>query len=164
MHTCTIYMQTTEWQISLICVHVHCTAINNQVNNIHSLPKRTLHPVGGCNCTRLHPPGYRPDCIRVCQYTCTHTHMYCILIDAHLTDGDLLAMHDVFPLMICSVTRVCVSTHPQMMYALHSYRCPLFRWGSTGDAWCVPIEGNWSCLRSVQVYMYVHSLIMYAFL
>ena len=34
MHTCTIYMQTTEWQISLICVHVDCTAINNQVNNI----------------------------------------------------------------------------------------------------------------------------------
>ena len=25
-------------------------------------------------------------------------HMYCILIDAHLSDGDLLAMHDVFPL------------------------------------------------------------------
>ena len=24
--------------------------------------------------------------------------MYCILIDAHLTDGDHLAMHDVFSL------------------------------------------------------------------
>ena len=66
MHTCTIYMQTTAWQISLICVHVHCTAINNQVNNIHSLPSGPCIQWGGggggggCNCTRLHPPGYGP--------------------------------------------------------------------------------------------------------
>ena len=47
MHTCTIYMQTTAWQISLICVHVDCTAINNQVNNIHSLPSGPCIQWGG---------------------------------------------------------------------------------------------------------------------
>ena len=50
--------------------------------------------------------------------------MYCILIDAHLSDGDQLAMHDVFPLrgidMFKVSRRVCVSTHPPMMYVLHS--------------------------------------------
>ena len=64
--------------------------------------------------------------------------MCCILIDAHLSDGDRLATLDVFPLMRIDLfkvsTRVCVSTHPQMMYALHSYRCSPLRWGSTGDA------------------------------
>ena len=41
--------------------------------------------------------------------------MYCILIDAHLSDGVQLAMHDVFllrgidPFKVS--TRVCVSTH-----------------------------------------------------
>ena len=62
----------------------------------------------------------------------------CILIDAHLSDGDRLATLDMFPLMGIDLfkvsTRVCVSTHPQMMHALHSYRCPPLRWGSTGDA------------------------------
>ena len=64
--------------------------------------------------------------------------MHCILIDAHLSDGDQLVMHDVFPLRGIDLfkvsTQVCVSTHPQMMYVLHSYRCPSLRWGSTGDA------------------------------
>ena len=64
--------------------------------------------------------------------------MCCILIDAHLSDGDQLATLDVFPLMGIDLfkvsTRVCVSTHPQMMHALHSYRCPPLQWGSTGDA------------------------------
>ena len=48
MHTCKIYMQTTEWQMSLICVHVDCTAINNQVNNIHSLPSGPCIQWGLC--------------------------------------------------------------------------------------------------------------------
>ena len=53
--------------------------------------------------------------------------MYCILIDAHLSDGAQLAMHDVLslrgidPLKVS--TRVCVSTHSLIMYVLHSYRC-----------------------------------------
>ena len=47
MHTCTIYMQTTARQISLICVHVDCTAINNRVNNIHSLPSGPCIQWGG---------------------------------------------------------------------------------------------------------------------
>ena len=47
--------------------------------------------------------------------------MYSILIDARLFDDDRLAMHDVFLLMICSATRVRVSTHSPMMYVLHSY-------------------------------------------
>ena len=41
--------------------------------------------------------------------------MYCILIDAHLSDGAQLAMHDVFSLRgiypFKVSTRVCVSTH-----------------------------------------------------
>ena len=64
--------------------------------------------------------------------------MYCILIDAHLFDGDRLAMHDVFSLRGIDLfkvsTRVCVSTHSLIMYVLYSYRCPPLRWGSTGDA------------------------------
>ena len=56
MHTCTIYMQTTAWQISYIFVHVDCTAINNQVNNIHSLPSGPCIQWG----VHLHPPGYGP--------------------------------------------------------------------------------------------------------
>ena len=53
-------------------------------------------------------------CVSVSTHVCvsTHTYMNCILIDAHLSDGDRLTMNDVFPLMISSVTRVCVSTHP----------------------------------------------------
>ena len=52
--------------------------------------------------------------------------MYCILIDAHLSDGAQLAMHDVFllrgidPFKVS--TRVCVSTHSLIMYVLHSVR------------------------------------------
>ena len=53
--------------------------------------------------------------------------MYCILIDAHLSDGDRLATLDVFPLMGIDLfkvsTRVCVRTHSLIMYVLHSYRC-----------------------------------------
>ena len=64
--------------------------------------------------------------------------MYCILIDAHLSDGDRLATLDVFPLMGIDLfkvsTLVCVSTHSLIMYVLHSYRCPPLRWGSTGNA------------------------------
>ena len=41
--------------------------------------------------------------------------MHCILIDAHLSDGAQLAMHDVFSLRGIDPfkvsTRVCVSTH-----------------------------------------------------
>ena len=59
--------------------------------------------------------------------------MYCILIDAHLSDGDRLAMLDVFPLMGIDLfkvsTRVCVSTHSLIIYVLYSYRCHL----SDGD-------------------------------
>ena len=44
--------------------------------------------------------------------------MYCILIDAHLSDGAQLAMHDVLrgidPFKVS--TRVCVSTHSPIMY------------------------------------------------
>ena len=54
--------------------------------------------------------------------------MYCILIDAHLSDGDRLAMLDVFSLMGIDLfkvnTRVCVSTHSLIMYVLYSFRCP----------------------------------------
>ena len=50
--------------------------------------------------------------------------MYCILIDAHLSDGDQLVMHDVSHIeeidQFKVSTRVCVSTHPQMMYVLYS--------------------------------------------
>ena len=46
--------------------------------------------------------------------------MYCILIDAHLSDGAQLAMHDVFSLRGIDPfkvsTRVCVSTHSPIMY------------------------------------------------
>ena len=53
-----------------ICVHVDCTAINNQVNNIPSLPSGPCIQWGGggggggggCNCTRLHPPWLRALC------------------------------------------------------------------------------------------------------
>ena len=52
--------------------------------------------------------------------------MYCILIDAHLSDGDQLAMLDVFPLRRIDLfkvsTRVCVSTHSLIMYVLLSVR------------------------------------------
>ena len=34
--------------------------------------------------------------------------MYCILIDAHLSDGDLLAMHDVFPLRGIDLFKVSI--------------------------------------------------------
>ena len=70
------------------------------------------------------------------MYVLAHT--LCILIDAHLFDGDQLAMLDVFPLRRIDLfnvsTCVCVSTHSPIMYVLHSYRCPPLRWGSTGDA------------------------------
>ena len=46
--------------------------------------------------------------------------MYCILIDAHLSDGAQLAMHDVFSLRGIDKfkvsTRVCVSTHSDNIY------------------------------------------------
>ena len=52
--------------------------------------------------------------------------MYCILIHAQLSDGDQLAMLDVFPLRRIDLfkvsTRVCVSTHSLIMYVLHSVR------------------------------------------
>ena len=52
--------------------------------------------------------------------------MYCILIDAHLSDEDQLAMLDVFPLRRIDLfkvsTRVCVSAHSLIMYVLHSVR------------------------------------------
>ena len=52
--------------------------------------------------------------------------MYCILIDAHLSDGAQLAMHDVFSLRGIDPfkvsTCVCVSTHSLIMYVLHSVR------------------------------------------
>ena len=69
--------------------------------------------------------------------------MYCILIDAHLSDGDQLAMLDVLfslrgvDLFKVSTCYVLASTHSLIMYVLHSYRCPPLRWGSTGDA-CSP--------------------------
>ena len=65
--------------------------------------------------------------------------MRCILIDGHISDGDQLAMLDVFPLRGIDLfkvkvsTRVCVSTQSLIMYVLHSYRCPPLQWGSTGD-------------------------------
>ena len=52
------------------------------------------------------------------MYVLASTHslimcMYCILIDAHLSDGAQLAMHDVFSLrgidLFKGSTRVCVS-------------------------------------------------------
>ena len=66
--------------------------------------------------------------------------MRCILIYAHLFDGDQLAMLDLFPLRGIDLfkvkvsTRVCVGTHSLIIYVLYSYRCPPLRWGSTGDA------------------------------
>ena len=46
--------------------------------------------------------------------------MYCILIDAYLSDGAQLAMHDVFSLRGIDKfkvsTRVCVSTHSDNIY------------------------------------------------
>ena len=56
--------------------------------------------------------------------------MRCILIDAHLSDGDQLVMLDVLEIDLFKVsTRVCVSTHSLIMYVLYSYRCHL----SDGD-------------------------------
>ena len=64
--------------------------------------------------------------------------MYCILKNAHFSDGDRLATLDVLPLMGIDLfkvsTRVCVSTHSLIMYVLYSYRCPPLRWETTGDA------------------------------
>ena len=61
--------------------------------------------------------------------------MYWIFIDAHLSDGDQLAMHDMFSLRGIDPfkvsTRVCVSTHSLIMYVLHSYR---------------PMRIDWQCL------------------
>ena len=63
-----------------------------------------------------------------CGVVCNTACMYCILIDAHLSDGAQLAMHDVFSLRGIDPfkvsTRVSVSTHSLIMYVLHSYRCP----------------------------------------
>ena len=59
------------------------------------------------------------------------------LIDAHLSDGDQLAMLDVFPLRGMDLLRsvhVYVLAHSPLMYFLHSYRCPPLQWGSTGNA------------------------------
>ena len=47
LHSDSISALTTAWQISLICVHVDCTAINNQMNNIHSLPSGPCIQWGG---------------------------------------------------------------------------------------------------------------------
>ena len=84
----------------------------------------------------------RIDPFKVSTRVCVSTHSpimyYCILIDAHLSDGDRLATLDVFPLMRIDLfkvsTRVCVSTHSLIIYVLYSYRCPPLRSGSTGDA------------------------------
>ena len=57
--------------------------------------------------------------------------MRCILIDAHLSDGDQLVMLDVLEI---DLVHVFVLAHSPIMYVLHSYRCPPLRWGSTGDA------------------------------
>ena len=84
--------------------------------------------------------------------------MHCILLDAHLSDGDQLAMLDVFPLQgIDSFkvsTRVCVRTHSPIMHLLHSYRCPPLQWVSTGNVF--PLLGI-DLLRSVHVYVFAHS-------
>ena len=66
--------------------------LHNKVNNIHSLQSGPCIQWGGCNCTRLHPPGYGPDCVctqnarLVCRtlvmcvcvfvymYVCNHTY------------------------------------------------------------------------------------------
>ena len=96
--------------------------------------------------------------------------MYCILIDAHLSDGDQLAMLDVFPLRRIDLflfnvsTCVCVSTHSPIMYVLHSYRCPLLQWGSTGDAAMhdvFSLRGIDPFKVSTRVCISTHSLIMY---
>ena len=48
--------------------------------------------------------------------------MYCILIDAHLSDGDQLAMLDVFPLRGMDLFKVstcaCVSKHSSIMLCI----------------------------------------------
>ena len=71
--------------------------------------------------------------VSTCVGVSTHSPiMYCILIDAYLSDGDQLAMLDVFPLRGIKVSIcVCVSTYSLIM---HSYRCPPLQSGSTGDA------------------------------
>ena len=60
-------------------------------------------------------------------------------IDAHLSDEDRLALHDVFPLRVIDLfevssthMHVCVSTHPQYCILIDTH--PPLRWGSTGDA------------------------------
>ena len=65
------------------------------------------------------------------MYVLAHTLRKCmhsIVIDAHLSDGAQLAMHDVFSLRGIDPfkvsTRVCVRTHTLIMYVLHSNRCP----------------------------------------
>ena len=55
------YTCTCRQLAVVIHICVDSTAINNQVNNIHSLPSGPcIQWGGGCNCTRLHPPGYGP--------------------------------------------------------------------------------------------------------
>ena len=60
----------------VIQICVDCTAINNQVNNIPSLPSGPCIQWGGgggggggggYNCTRLHPPGYGPELSQIIQ-------------------------------------------------------------------------------------------------
>ena len=88
--------------------------------------------------------------------------MYCILIDAHLSDGAQLAMHDVFSLRGIDPfkvsTRVCVSTHSLIMYVLHSYRCPPLRW-AMHDVFL--LRGIDPFKVSTRVCVSTHSLIMY---
>ena len=52
--TCTRAQYTCRQLAVVIQICVDCTAINNQVNNIHSLPSGPCIQWGGCNCTRLH--------------------------------------------------------------------------------------------------------------
>ena len=87
--------------------------------------------------------------------------MYCILIDAHLSDGAQLAMHDVFllrgidPFKVS--TRVCVSTHSPIMYVLHSYRCPPLDGDQLAMLDVFPLR-RIDLLRLVHVYVLAHTL------
>ena len=60
-------------------------------------------------------------CVSIHVCVSTPTDMYCILIDAHLSDGDQLMMHDVFPL------RGVEST------AQYQARRLVRRWGGSGN-------------------------------
>ena len=88
--------------------------------------------------------------------------MYCILIDAHLSDGDRLASLDVFPLMEIDQfkvsTRVCVSTHSMYCILIDAHL-------SDGDRLATldvfSLMGNDPFKVSKRLCVTTHSLIMY---